>query len=429
MATLLAFTGFMCSGKTAVAREVARRLGRRFMDLDMEVESALGTAIASYFSSHGEAGFRHRERETLLAVLEETREQSVVLALGGGTLLLPENAAAVCEAGKVVLLTVEAEEAWARVVGSNRPLAEDKEVFRRLWLDRRAGYEAAADWIVPTRGRSVEQVASEVLSLIECSGPGGGKTWCRSLIETERRSTVIGGEGALECLRVRASEAHERGISFRVITDANVMRAWGDTVLQLLGGVQRDDVCVLDPGESTKNSENLTACWEWLAERSTHRDDIVVALGGGVVGDLAGFVAATFHRGIGLWQVPTSLLAQVDSSVGGKTAINLSRAKNQVGAFYQADLVVIDPATLGTLPQREFVGALGEVVKHALLQGEAALAALECEAHRDPRPRPERVERIGQTERVAQGLCGGEGRARVWASRHSQPGAYDGSRA
>ncbi len=380
MAPLLAFSGFMGSGKTAVAREVARRLGRRFIDLDVEVESALGTPIAAYFSSHGEAGFRDRERETLQAVLDATREQSVILALGGGTLLWPENADAVCEVGKVVLLTVDVEEAWARVVGSNRPLAKDEEVFRSLWLERRAGYEGPADWIVPTGGRSVDQVASEVVSLVECGGPGSAQTWCRSLVGTERHSSVIGGEGALECLRARASESHERGSGFRVITDANVMGAWGDSVLSLLGGVNEADVCVLEPGESTKNAENLRACWEWLAERNTHRDDIVVALGGGVVGDLAGFVAATYHRGISLWQVPTSLLAQVDSSVGGKTAINLSIAKNLVGAFYQADLVIIDPATLGTLPKTEFVGALGEVVKHALLSGEGAVSSLECEA-------------------------------------------------
>jgi 3-dehydroquinate synthase len=180
----------------------------------------------------------------------------------------------------------------------------------------------------------------------------------------------------------------EAGRHLLVFTDENVNAAWGETILGLLGPALRaGDVFVAPAGESSKSTSMLTACWNWLAERGCRRNDLVAALGGGVVGDLAGFAAATYQRGIGLWQIPTTLLAQVDSSVGGKTAINLAGGKNLVGAFYQPDLVVVDPLTLGTLPSDEYRGGLGEVAKYGLLDADL-FALLGNERHaiadRDP---------------------------------------------
>ena len=193
-------------------------------------------------------------------------------------------------------------------------------------------------------------------------------TWERALERTGRPSLVVVGVGALDLLASRAAQTAEEGRRLLVVTDENVRAAWGETIVTLLGPALRaGDVFVVPPGEASKSSATLTACWDWLAERGCRRDDIVVAVGGGVVGDLAGFAAATYQRGIGLWQIPTTLLAQVDSSVGGKTAINLSAGKNLVGAFYQPDLVVVDPVTLSTLPDGEYRGGLGEVAKYGLL--------------------------------------------------------------
>jgi 3-dehydroquinate synthase len=173
-----------------------------------------------------------------------------------------------------------------------------------------------------------------------------------------------------------------------VITDENVERAWGGRVRCLLGPAVAADPLVLRPGEQSKTIAGLAACWEWLATKGARRDDDVLALGGGVVGDLAGFAAATYQRGVGLWQVPTSLLAQVDSSVGGKTAIDLRAGKNLAGAFYQPELVIIDPETLDTLPEREYVNGLGEVVKYGLLAGDQLFDALEGERQRIKRRDP-----------------------------------------
>ena len=207
-------------------------------------------------------------------------------------------------------------------------------------------------------------------------------TWRVELRATRRPSVIVGGAGALGELRTAAARARpgpRAGLHHHRHTRG---RRLGQTVVagHLAVGAAADDVLTLPPGETTKRVETAARCWEWLAARGARRDDVVVALGGGVVGDLAGFVAATYLRGVGFWQVPTSLLAQVDSSVGGKVAIDLDAGKNLVGAFYQPDLVVVDPDTLATLPGAELAAGLGEVVKYGLLAGEGLLGRLEADA-------------------------------------------------
>jgi 3-dehydroquinate synthase len=153
-----------------------------------------------------------------------------------------------------------------------------------------------------------------------------------------------------------------------VVTDRNVYAHFGQTLTENLarGGFE-PVVTMLNPGEQTKTLRSLEVLYDWLAEARAERTDTVVALGGGVVGDLAGFLAASYLRGMPLVQVPTTLLAQVDSSIGGKTGVNHPKGKNLIGAFYQANLVVIDTTTLATLPAREFRGGLGEVVKYGVI--------------------------------------------------------------
>jgi len=198
------------------------------------------------------------------------------------------------------------------------------------------------------------------------------------VVSTERRSTIMGGPGSLVSLEKLAAEATAEGARLFVVTDTNVDQAWGEAVRGLLGQPANGErTLAVAAGEQSKTVARLERCWDWLASQGARRDDIVVALGGGVVGDLAGLAAATYQRGVGLWQIPTSLLAQVDSSVGGKTAVNLDSGKNLVGAFYQPGLVVIDPDTLLTLPQAEFTNGLGEVVKYGLLSGDTLFGTLE----------------------------------------------------
>ena len=180
-------------------------------------------------------------------------------------------------------------------------------------------------------------------------------------------SLIKAGRGLFEQSGRLMREAGIGGRAF-VVTDRNVYAHYGQPLAEVLAR-EGFDPCLnmVNAGEQTKTLRSLELLYEWLASSRAERGDVVVALGGGVVGDLAGFLAATFLRGMALVQIPTTLLAQVDSSIGGKTGVNLPSAKNMVGAFYQANLVLIDPGLLATLPAREYRSGLGEVVKYGVI--------------------------------------------------------------
>jgi len=378
VAPFIALTGFMGSGKTSVGREVAAGLALPFVDLDEEFSRVSRSGILEFFVAHGESGFRRKECEVLEAVLRQAAGGAgLVVALGGGTLESPRAAESLTALGGVVLLDVDAGTAWARVEGTSRPLAVDRRQFAALLARRRATYCTVADWILPAGGRSIAQLAAEVVDLVTLSGEHWQGLWGRRLRATERTSIIAGGKGALDSLAPQAARTRAAGCRLFILSDSNVMNAWGDRVSHLVGDARAEAALVVEPGEGSKGVTTLERCWDWLAERGARRDDVIVALGGGVVGDLAGFVAATYQRGVSLWQIPTSLLAQVDSSVGGKTAINLKAGKNLVGSFHQPDVVIADPCVLATLPVEEFVAGLGEVVKCALLASPALFNWLE----------------------------------------------------
>jgi shikimate kinase/3-dehydroquinate synthase len=382
VAPLVALTGFMGSGKSSVGALLAQSLGCAFVDLDAHIVESEGMSIADFFAKYGEASFRAREVDVIGNVLLAQKpggSRCLVLALGGGTLETPAAVAMLEEHGGVIFLDVDGTTAWERARGAGRPLAQNPDVFLRLLDARRSTYEGAADWLVPVGARSPEDIATDLAAIVGSLDHRWSTSWGQQLISTARPSTIVGGAGSLEALAPRAQEAASRGLRIFTLTDANVDAAWGERVAALLGrAAAPGGHLVLPPGEQTKNVQSLQACWEWLAEKGARRDDIVLALGGGVVGDLAGFAAATYQRGVQLWQVPTSLLAQVDSSVGGKTAIDLRAGKNLAGAFYQPSLVVIDPETLATLPDREFANGLGEVVKCGLLSDDGLFGRLEA---------------------------------------------------
>jgi 3-dehydroquinate synthase len=187
------------------------------------------------------------------------------------------------------------------------------------------------------------------------------------------------GAGLLACLAEHCSgKLHKRRVP--VVTDAHVHALWGATVENALHEGGHEAVWrILPPGEASKSWEHLSATVDWLLAEEVERGDHVLALGGGVIGDLTGFAAAILKRGCQFIQLPTTLLAQVDSSVGGKTAINTGAGKNLVGAFHQPALVLADLAVLDTLPRRELLSGYAEVVKYGLL-GDADFFAW-CDAH------------------------------------------------
>ncbi len=196
-------------------------------------------------------------------------------------------------------------------------------------------------------------------------------------VNASKSYNVLIGEGILKDIPIHLKELDIDG-KILILTDKNVNAVYGDTVQNLLKNAGY--VCekyVVRGGEKSKSAKDFVKILEFLAKKEFTRKDVVLALGGGVVGDLAGFVSATYLRGVRFVQVPTTLLSAVDSSVGGKTAINLKSGKNLAGAFYQPELVVCDIKTLKTLPKKEYSSGMAEVIKYGCIFSEELLNLLE----------------------------------------------------
>lgn len=365
--------GFMGAGKSAVGRSVAERLGRPFIDLDEEIERIEGAAVPELFEQRGEAGFRAAERAALERL---TDAADAVVATGGGVVLREDNRALLRRLGTVVYLAVTPEQALARLGEDHgRPLLEglDADGAARLLESRLPLYEAVADHVVDTDGRTVDEVATAVVALVRARGP--------HVIEVAvaggRGYRVVIGSGLIDQVGTRVREAVAPA-SVALVTDDVVGPLYRRRVAASLAeaGIRVSEHTV-PAGERSKSWERAGALLERFAASGLERGSAVIALGGGVVGDLAGFCAATYMRGIPVVHVPTTLLAQVDSSIGGKTAVDLEAGKNLAGAIWPPALVLADVETLQTLPEPEWVSGMVEVVKTALLAGEDAVDRLD----------------------------------------------------
>jgi shikimate kinase/3-dehydroquinate synthase len=345
----LVFVGFMGAGKSSAARAVAGALGERTFDCDRELETMLGEPIEAFFDREGEREFRRREEVLALDLLE--RPDVRVLALGGGA-LGSERVREALRAHVTVHVEVAVEAAWARASGGGRPLARDRARFEALYRDRLPLYESVADAILPAGDRETAQRAAPALAALRDAAAGTRLVWASA---RSGDYPVFLGRGLLA-----RGFFHPRVGRRFVVTDSNVARHHG---------VRADWTHELPPGESEKTVERATEVLRAMAAAGVAREDRVVAVGGGVVGDLAGFCAAVYQRGIAHVQVPTTLVAQVDSAYGGKTGVDLPEGKNYVGAYRQPDSVLVDPTTLETLPPEEVAAGYAEVVKTALIAG------------------------------------------------------------
>ena len=339
----------MGAGKSTGARSLAAELGAEPLDSDRELERLLGEPVEAFFDREGEESFRAREEELVLDLL--AREDAPVVALGGGA-LGSEWVREALARHTVVHLEVDPDEAWRRASGKGRPLARDRGRFAQLHGDRAALYESVADAVLPPGDRDALRRALPALRALE-RAPGGTRlVWASA---TSGDYPVFLGHGLIE-----AGFFHpEDGRRF-VVTDENVARA------QPVEGHER---IVAMAGEEHKTIHGAEFVLRALAEAGAERGDIVLAVGGGVVGDLAGFCAAVYQRGVRHVQVPTSLVAQVDSAYGGKTGVDLPEGKNYAGVFHQPSAVLCDPAALETLPPEELCAGYAEVVKTALIAG------------------------------------------------------------
>jgi shikimate kinase/3-dehydroquinate synthase len=350
----LVFVGFMGAGKSSAARAAAAELGVPAVDADRELEREVGEPLEAYFDREGEAAFRRREEQVVTRLLD--RPDAEVVALGGGAL----GSEAVRDRLRrhlVVHLDVDVDDAWRRASGRGRPLARDRVRFGELLAERRAVYESAADASLPPGGRDLVHRALPALVELRDRAPTGTTMLWSSTASGEH--PVFLGRGLLG-----SGFFHPRGRRF-VVTDTTVSEAQPDA----LAGLSDAGSAAIPPGETEKTLGRVGEVLGRMARAGVTRDDLLVALGGGVVGDLGGFCAAIYQRGMGWVAVPTTLLAQVDSAYGGKTGVDLPEAKNYAGAYHQPASVLVDPATLDTLPDAERAAGWAEVVKTALIAG------------------------------------------------------------
>ncbi len=347
----LVFIGFMGAGKST-ALAAARDAGLQTTELDTLLEERIGMPIGEFFDREGEGEFRRREAEVAVPLLEQA--DGGAIAVGGGS-VLTESIREAMKRHVVVWLQIDAEEAWRRVQGSERPLARDKAAFEALMPAREPLYEQLADAVLPDRGRDLAARAMPALLALLRDLPGGTRmAWAAS---ASGEYPIFVGDGLL------GAEYWPLQSRRFCITDTTVSGLYASRLEPLAGKV------AVDPGEAAKTLGEAERVLRELTDLGATRSDHLVALGGGVVGDLAGFCAATYQRGVPIVQVPTTLVAQVDSAIGGKTGVDLPEAKNYVGAFHLPVAVLADTATLSTLPEQELAAGWAEVVKSGLLAG------------------------------------------------------------
>jgi 3-dehydroquinate synthetase/shikimate kinase len=375
----LVLVGLPGSGKSAVGRRVASRHGATFIDLDEQIEKAAGRTIPEIFAQDGEAGFRRLERAAVAALGPADASPTLrrVISPGGGAVVDPRNRWALFRGRLAVWLDVRPEVLAQRLRRSPnvRPLVQGGDPLgrvRQLAAARERFYGAAH------RVNGVAEVTGVVdaIEALVAGGVPGGTTLLRA---TTKIGGVVIGEGIAADAVGDALRRHDARRAI-LVSEPGAWAAFGEGLAGALGAAGWPVETVLLPaGEGAKRLSVIEGAARDLAQRRVERREPLIAVGGGALGDPAGFLAATYLRGVPWIQVPTTLLAQVDSAIGGKTGVDLPEGKNLLGAFHHPTAIVLDVTALRTVPERQLRAALGEIVKMAALGDEALFATLEAD--------------------------------------------------
>lgn len=373
----LILIGFMGVGKSTVGEICARELGYAFCDTDAMIEAQSGRSIATLFAQEGETAFRKREREL---IAELTAKSGLVIATGGGAPLDPINGERLRAGGMVVLLTASPQEILRRIGDTrSRPLLAEADdpgaKIDAMLRSRNPVYREAAHHQIRAAYGSPKAVAAAILQLLEkrtrqeiysLEVPLGARSytlWLGSNLIPQGGAEILAAAGA--------------GRRACIVTHPRLRKLYAEPLAFGLRTLGWDCHLVTVPaGEQQKVLRRVEKLYGDFLAAGLDRKSLVVAVGGGVLGDLVGFAAATYLRGVRFAQAPTTLLAQVDSSIGGKTGVDLPQGKNLVGAFHQPCVVLMDPATLQTLPIRELRAGLAEVIKYGIIYDEAFLRSV-----------------------------------------------------
>ena len=390
-------TGFSGTGKTTTGHEVARLLGWKFVDTDDLIIASEGMAIEDIFSRHGEEEFRRIERETLKTV---ARSRHQVVSTGGGIIMDERNRAVMDCAGVVMLLEARPDTLVRRLRQQEadegddlvaRPMLDADDLVERihsLKAQRQFNY-TRAHWTVHTDFLSPTQAAEEVVrgfNMVNASLNMAESDSAR-MDDPDLAAEVRTSDGdyplwvgwqLIDDVGERIRRIMDPNVAY-IITDEGVYRQARRAQNSLeMSGIAAH-LFVMPSGEQSKTLATAQHIYTWLAGLKAERGHLVLAVGGGVVGDLAGFVAATYLRGLPFAQVPTSLLAMMDAAIGGKTAVDLPQGKNLVGAFYQPKFVLADVSVLQTLPERELRSGWAEAIKHGLIMDDNLLTTFESQ--------------------------------------------------
>jgi 3-dehydroquinate synthase len=415
----ITLVGLPGSGKSTIGRHVAKRLGLPFVDSDHVIEQRLGCSIREFFEREGEASFRDIEQEVLDDL---SLRHKGVLATGGGAVLRPINRQRLRERATVVYLDAKPQDLFQRLrCDTKRPLMQGHDPMARilsLWQDRHPLYSQTAHWAIETGRSSVASVADAMVARLQGQTQAGTTTVQETTTATERVRIDL-GDRSYDILIGRNLLAQSESFAdlpkasaALIVTNDTVAPLYEPQLRMALSAHHRQvHTVVLPDGEAHKTWQTLNLIFDALLQHGCDRKTVLYALGGGVIGDMTGFAAASYMRGVPFVQVPTTLLAQVDSSVGGKTAINHPLGKNMVGAFYQPVRVLCDLDTLRTLPARELSAGLAEVIKYGPIYDMAFMAWLEAHidalraldigalAHAVKRSCEIKAEVVGQDER------------------------------
>lgn len=363
----------MGAGKTTIGRALAKKLNMRFVDSDHEVEARTGVSIPVIFDVEGEASFRQREAE---AIRDLTAQQGLVLATGGGAVLSAENREMLRTRGTVIYLRASVSHILQRTShDKNRPLLRTenpRRVLEELSAQRDPLYQEISHLIIDTGRPNVAQLVQSIL--LKLAIPNLSASRLSKPMSSSSASHLINvalGERsypiciASDALAKIADHVPQR---YLIVTNTTVAPLYLERVRKALQAAGKEGgELILPDGEVYKTLATLELIFDALLRGKFDRKTTLIALGGGVIGDLTGFAAASYMRGVPFVQIPTTLLSQVDSAVGGKTGVNHALGKNMIGAFYQPQAVLADTATLATLPEREMSAGLAEVIKYGAI--------------------------------------------------------------
>jgi 3-dehydroquinate synthase len=362
--------GMMGAGKTTVGKLLARQLGKTFIDSDEEIQKRTGVKISHIFDVEGEEGFRLRESSVIQDLI---KLDNIVLATGGGAVLKPVNRDNLRKNGVVIYLKSTVHDLWQRTRHDhNRPLLQTsnpRAKLQELFEQRDSLYADAADYTVHTGKQSVQTLIAKLIKKIDSPDDTISINQNMHTLNVglaERSYPIHIGQDLINQSEILLHHIPNKRVA--IVTNSTVGPLYLAKLTNKLAsqGISVKSV-ILPDGEQYKNSSSLSTIYNELLSSRIERTTPLIALGGGVIGDLTGFAAATYLRGVPFIQIPTTLLAQVDSSVGGKTGINHPLGKNMIGAFYQPQVVIADISTLNTLADKELRAGIAEVIKYGLI--------------------------------------------------------------